>query len=42
MVRPARVRGRCHVETTAGLVLIVISLLEIVFIVRVVQANMPK
>ena len=42
MVRQALVGGRCPVEMTAGLVLILISLLLIAIIVRTVQANMPK
>jgi competence protein ComGC len=42
MVRQALVGGRTLVEMTAALVLIVLSLLIIVFIVRTVQANMPR
>ena len=42
MARQALVGGRRPVEMTIGLILIVISLLMIAFIVRTVQANMPK
>jgi hypothetical protein len=42
MVRRALVGGRCLVEAPIGLALILISLLMIVFIIRTVQANMPR
>jgi hypothetical protein len=42
MVRPAQVGGSQPVEMAVGLVLILISALMIAFIVRTVQANMPK
>jgi hypothetical protein len=34
--------GRFHVEMAAGIILILISILMIVFIVRTVQANMVR
>ena len=42
MVRPALVGGRRPVEMTVGLILILISIVMIAFIVRTVQANMPR
>ena len=42
MVRRAQVGGRNAVEMVAGIVLILVSLLIIVFVVRTVQANMPR
>ena len=42
MVRLALVGGDAPVEMTIGLILIVISLVMIAFIVRTVQANMPR
>ena len=42
MVRLALVGGRRPVEMTVALILIVIALLQMAFIVRTVQANMPK
>jgi hypothetical protein len=42
MVRPLVDGGRHLVEMAVGLALIVISALMIVFIVRTVQANMPR
>ncbi len=42
MVRQAQVGGRNAVEMAAGIVLILLSLLIIVFVVRTVQANAPK
>jgi hypothetical protein len=38
----ALVGGRCPVEMAAGLALILISVVMIAFIVRTVQANMPR
>lgn len=42
MVRSALVGGRRPVEMTVGLILILISIVMIAFIVRTVQANMPR
>jgi hypothetical protein len=41
-VRQAPVGGRCLVEMAIGLALIVIAVVMIAFIVRTVQANMPR
>ena len=42
MVRQAQVGGSNAVEMAAGIVLILFSLLIIVFVIRTVQANMPR
>jgi hypothetical protein len=31
-----------HVEMAIGLLLIIISLIEMIFVIRIVQANMPR
>ncbi len=41
-VRQAPVGGRCPVEMAIGLALILISVVMIAFIVRTVQANLPR
>jgi hypothetical protein len=42
MVRQAQAGGRTPVEMTVGIVLMILALLIIVFVVRTVQANMPR